>query len=77
VLIGTVGLGAFSHPEMRRLRLHTFPNLTASIRVMENGLRFVGNRTEAGAIRFELARRQQRPRYRLFSSMRRAPSMRR
>jgi RimJ/RimL family protein N-acetyltransferase len=49
---------AFSNEEVRRIRAHTFPNLQASIRVMErNGLSFVGDGKEPGTIRFELARK--------------------
>jgi ribosomal-protein-alanine N-acetyltransferase len=49
---------AFSQPGVRKIRAHTFPNLAASIRVMErNGLRFVGDGDEPGTIRFELARK--------------------
>ena len=48
---------AFSHPEVRRIRAHTYPHLTASIRVMEkNGLSHVGDGDVPGTIRFELAR---------------------
>jgi RimJ/RimL family protein N-acetyltransferase len=49
---------AFSNPEVRRIRAHTFPTLQASIRVMErNGLSFAGEGDEPGTIRFELARK--------------------
>lgn len=48
---------AFSHPEVRRIRAHTYPKLTASIRVMEkNGLSHVGEGDVPGTIRFELKR---------------------
>jgi ribosomal-protein-alanine N-acetyltransferase len=48
---------AFSHPEVRRIRAHTYPHLAASIRVLEqNGLSHVGAGDEPGTLRFELAR---------------------
>jgi len=48
---------AFSHPEVRRIRAHTYRNLPASIRVLEkNGLSHVGDGDEPDTIRFELAR---------------------
>ena len=48
---------AFSHPEVRRIRAHTYRHLPASIRVLEkNGLSFVGDGDEPETIRFELAR---------------------
>lgn len=48
---------AFSHPEVTRVIAETYPELTASIRVMEkNGLRFSGPGSEDRVIRFELAR---------------------
>jgi ribosomal-protein-alanine N-acetyltransferase len=48
---------AFSHPEVRRIRAHTFRHLTASIRVLEkNGLSHVGDGDEPETLRFELAR---------------------
>ena len=48
---------AFSHPEVRRIRAHTYRHLQASIRVLEkNGLSHVGDGDEPETIRFELAR---------------------
>lgn len=48
---------AFSHPEVRRVRAHTYPHLAASIRVLEkNGLSHVGDGDEPGTLRFELSR---------------------
>ena len=48
---------AFSHPQVRRIRAHTYRRLAASIRVLEkNGLSFVGDGDEPDTIRFELAR---------------------
>jgi [ribosomal protein S5]-alanine N-acetyltransferase len=48
---------AFAHPEVRRIRAHTYPHLTASIRVLEkNGLSHVGGGDEPGTLRFELRR---------------------
>jgi RimJ/RimL family protein N-acetyltransferase len=48
---------AFSHRQVRRIRAHTYPQLTASIRVMEkNGLSHVGAGDEPGTLRFELKR---------------------
>jgi RimJ/RimL family protein N-acetyltransferase len=48
---------AFSHEHVRRVRAHTFPSLTASIRVLEkNGLSLVGAGDEPGSLRYELRR---------------------
>ena len=49
---------AFGHPEVRRIVAETFPDLTASIRVLErNGFRRAGEpAVEPGAIRFERLR---------------------
>jgi RimJ/RimL family protein N-acetyltransferase len=48
---------AFSHPEVRRIRAHTYPRLLASIRVLEkSGLSHVGPGEEPGTLRFELRR---------------------
>jgi RimJ/RimL family protein N-acetyltransferase len=48
---------AFSHEHVRRVRAHTFPYLTESIRVLEkNGLSRVGEGDEPGTIRYELRR---------------------
>ena len=48
---------AFSHPEVTRVAAETFPELRASIRVMEkNGLIYCGPGLEEGTIRYERAR---------------------
>jgi RimJ/RimL family protein N-acetyltransferase len=48
---------AFSHPDVRRVIAETYPELVASIRVMEkNGLVFSGPGSEDRVIRFELPR---------------------
>ncbi|HEX8161690.1 MAG TPA: GNAT family N-acetyltransferase [Pyrinomonadaceae bacterium] len=48
---------AFSHPEVERVIAETYPELAASIRVMEkNGLRFAGDGSEERVIRYELTR---------------------
>jgi ribosomal-protein-alanine N-acetyltransferase len=48
---------AFSHPEVTRVIAETYPELAASIRVMEkNGLRFAGDGSEERVIRYELSR---------------------
>jgi RimJ/RimL family protein N-acetyltransferase len=48
---------AFSHPEVTRVIAETYPELVASIRVMEkNGLTFSGAGSENRVIRFELSR---------------------
>ncbi|HVG28251.1 MAG TPA: GNAT family protein [Pyrinomonadaceae bacterium] len=48
---------AFSHPEVTRVIAETYPELAASIRVMEkNGLRFIGDGSEERVIRYELTR---------------------
>ncbi len=49
---------AFTHPNVRRVIAETFPDLTASIRVLErNGFRRVNEAaSEPGAIRFERPR---------------------
>jgi RimJ/RimL family protein N-acetyltransferase len=47
----------FSHPEVRRIRAHTLPQLTGSIRVLtKNGLSHVGDGDQPGTLRFELRR---------------------
>ena len=48
---------AFLHPDVTRVIAETFPELTASIRVLEkNGFVLTGNGSEPGVIRFELTR---------------------
>lgn len=48
---------AFSHPQVTRVIAETYPELAASIRVMEkNGLRFAGDGSEERVIRYELTR---------------------
>lgn len=48
---------AFSNPEVRRIRAHTFAHLSGSIRVLtKNGLSHVGAGDEPGTLRFELKR---------------------
>ncbi|MFL6230132.1 MAG: GNAT family N-acetyltransferase [Pyrinomonadaceae bacterium] len=48
---------AFSHPQVARVVAETYPELLASIRVMEkNGLRFAGDGSEKRVIRYELTR---------------------
>jgi [ribosomal protein S5]-alanine N-acetyltransferase len=48
---------AWRHTSLRRVIADTFPNLTASIRVLEKcGFALCGPGSEAGAIRFELLR---------------------
>ena len=48
---------AFSNPEVRRIRAHTYPHLTGSIRVLtNNGLSPAGAGDEPGTLRFELRR---------------------
>jgi RimJ/RimL family protein N-acetyltransferase len=48
---------AFSHVEVARVIAETYPELKPSIRVMEkNGLRFIGDGSEARVIRYELTR---------------------
>lgn len=48
---------AWSHPELQKVIADTFPNLVASIRVLEkNDFVRCGAGSEAGAIRFELCR---------------------
>ena len=48
---------AFSHRPVGRVVAETYPELKASIRVMEkNGLRFAGDGSEEGVIRYELTR---------------------
>jgi ribosomal-protein-alanine N-acetyltransferase len=49
---------AFSHPEVRRVIAETFPDLTASIRVLErNGFSRIDEAaSEPGAVRFERSR---------------------
>jgi ribosomal-protein-alanine N-acetyltransferase len=48
---------AFSNPEVKRVIAETYPELAASIRVMEkNGLRFAGDGSEERVIRYELTR---------------------
>ena len=48
---------AFSHPGVTRVIAETYPELVASIRVMEkNGLRFAGDGSEERVIRYELTR---------------------
>jgi RimJ/RimL family protein N-acetyltransferase len=48
---------AFSHGQVGRIVAETYPELKASIRVMEkNGLRFTGEGSEERVIRYELTR---------------------
>ncbi len=48
---------AFEHSELSRVIAETYPELTASIRVLEkNGFVLTGNGSEPGVIRFELSR---------------------
>jgi RimJ/RimL family protein N-acetyltransferase len=48
---------AFSHAQVARVIAETYPELKASIRVMEkNGLRFIGDGSEERVIRYELTR---------------------
>jgi RimJ/RimL family protein N-acetyltransferase len=48
---------AFGHAEVRRVIAHTFPELIASIRLLEKcGFRGTGPGSEEGSIRFELTR---------------------
>ena len=48
---------AFSHPAVSRVIAETLPELLPSIKVMEkNGLKFIGNGSEDGVIRYELKR---------------------
>jgi ribosomal-protein-alanine N-acetyltransferase len=48
---------AFAHARVARVVAETYPELTASIRVMEkNGLRFAGDGSEERVIRYELTR---------------------
>lgn len=48
---------AFSHDEVQRVIAETLPDLLPSIKVMEkNGLKFIGNGSEDGVIRYELKR---------------------
>jgi RimJ/RimL family protein N-acetyltransferase len=48
---------AFAHDNVSRVVAETYPELTASIGVMEkNGLRFVGDGSEERVIRYELTR---------------------
>ena len=48
---------AFSHPQVTRVIAETYPELAASIRVMEkNGLRFIGDGSEERVVRYELTR---------------------
>jgi RimJ/RimL family protein N-acetyltransferase len=48
---------AFAHEQVTRVVAETYPELTASIRVMEkNGLRFAGDGSEERVIRYELTR---------------------
>lgn len=50
---------AFGHPEVTRVIGETFPNLIASIRVLErNGFLHIGAGSEEGVIRYELKREQ-------------------
>lgn len=49
---------AFSVSEANRIIAETFPDLHASIRVLEkNGFRFIGQGSEEGTIRYELGRK--------------------
>lgn len=48
---------AFSHPQVTRVVAETFPEVTASIRVLEkNGFRRAGQGVERGTIKFERSR---------------------
>jgi ribosomal-protein-alanine N-acetyltransferase len=48
---------AFSHPAVNRVIAHTFPDLRASIRVLEKcGFTLVGAGMEEGTVRFERSR---------------------
>jgi [ribosomal protein S5]-alanine N-acetyltransferase len=48
---------AFSFPEVSRVTAETLPDLAPSIRVMRRcGLRFVGEGSEAGTVRYQLDR---------------------
>jgi ribosomal-protein-alanine N-acetyltransferase len=52
---------AFSHPAVSRVIAETLPDLAPSIKVMEkNGLKFIGNGSEDGVIRYELKREDYR-----------------
>jgi ribosomal-protein-alanine N-acetyltransferase len=48
---------AFAHPEVTRITAETLPDLVSSIGVMEKlGLRFIGDGSESGVIRYEITR---------------------
>ena len=50
---------AFDHAEVTQVTAETYPEIDASIRVMEkNGLRFVGEGSEDGVIRYGITRQQ-------------------
>lgn len=54
---GALVARAFSHPQVERVVAETYPELKASIRVMEkNGLRFAGDGSEERVVRYELTR---------------------
>lgn len=48
---------AFEYPEVKRVIAETFPDLTASIRVLEKtGFSLIGSGSEPGVIRFEITK---------------------
>jgi RimJ/RimL family protein N-acetyltransferase len=50
---------AFGHPEVRRVIAHTFPELIASVRLLEKcRFRGTGPGAEEGSVRFELTREE-------------------
>lgn len=55
--VGVLITHAFSHDAVQRVIAETLPELAPSIKVMErNGLKFIGNGSEDGVIRYELKR---------------------
>ena len=53
---------SFAFPQVLRVAAETFPDLTASILVLErNGFTVVGEGSDEGSIRFELARSHEHP----------------
>ncbi|MEK7671519.1 MAG: GNAT family N-acetyltransferase [Bacteroidota bacterium] len=55
--VGALIKHAFSHNEVQRVIAETLPDLMPSIKVMEkNGLKFIGQGSEDGVIRYELKR---------------------